>query len=229
MDCDLQRTLPWMAVGTELCSVPCQPCAEAAAGDVQGWGSASGAAQLCHPMGLDFVGLGFLLVQLLDSAQQSTSSAPGLGQGRGSSGVGQDPKPSPQHPKAPWNCLELSRICAFSLAEQLAISFPSILAMSLLIIPLFVLILVRWNLNCWVCKLLEPGSPLPVALIWGGIPKTKPPRSRWVRVPMPAHPSWPFIPAHSPEMSLGPAAGGEFWVCMLSPCSPCSPFPAQPR
>lgn len=90
--------------------------------------------------------------------------------------MGQCPKCAPQHPKpTPWNCLELSRICALFLAEQLAISFPSILAMSLLIIPLFVLILVHWNLYCWVCKLLESGSLFHVALIWGVIPETKSP------------------------------------------------------
>lgn len=61
------------------------------------------------------------------------------------------------------NGLEISRIYAVSLAGCLAIPFPSILAASLLI-PLFVLILVHWNLNHLACELLEPGSPFCVAL-----------------------------------------------------------------
>lgn len=51
-----------------------QPCAEPAAVLSVGMGlSAFGAAQLSHPMGLHFLGLRFLLAQLLDSAQQPAS------------------------------------------------------------------------------------------------------------------------------------------------------------
>lgn len=39
----------------------------------------------------------------------------------------------------------------------------------------FICIDFHWNLNCWVCKLLESGSLFHVALIWGVIPETKSP------------------------------------------------------
>lgn len=70
-------------------------------------------------------------------------------------------------------CLELSRTRAVFLVGCLAISFPSVFVSSLLIIPLFVLILVHWNLKHSVCKLLESVSPFCLAcLSWGETPKT---------------------------------------------------------
>lgn len=86
--------------------------------------------------------------------------------------------------------------------------------MSLLILPLFVLIVVHWNLNCWVCKLLESGSAFRVALTWGAIPKTNPPMGQG---PHASPLLCPSILAHCPEVSLGCAAAREVWVMHAQP------------
>lgn len=122
--------------------------------------------------------------------------------------------------------MELSRIYAVSLAGCLAIPFPSILTASLLIIPLFVLILVHWNLSHLVCKLLDSVSPFCVALpdLGCNSPNRIPPEG-WCQAPSAGPPAashtlvglLPFIPAHPPEMPLGSAADREFWVTHAQP------------